>query len=287
VSLRALPLSLLGLAVGWGAGRWGAPHLLAALSASSLSRTNYRRRVVVAGLGLLLPLGLLAWAAPLAVANRLAPVRADQIGVAVSQTTLAVVIAGLAFALLGLIDDLADDGSVRGFRGHLGALAAGRLTGGGAKLLGGGLAALVVATLAVESPRWLVIPATILVASAANVANLFDLRPGRCAKVFLPLWVLGAIIAPGPGAWSAGLAGASLGVLPNELREEGMLGDSGANALGAVAGALVATGPVWLVLTAAAVLLALQLASERISFTKVIEANRWLRAVDRLGRLPD
>ena len=46
MSLRALPLSLLGLAVGWGAGRWGAPHLLAALSASSLSRTNYRKRPI-------------------------------------------------------------------------------------------------------------------------------------------------------------------------------------------------------------------------------------------------
>ena len=77
----------------------GAPHLLAALSASSLSRTNYRKRVVVAGLGLLLPLGLLTWAAPLAVANRLAPVRADLIGVAVSQQTLAVLIAGLALGL--------------------------------------------------------------------------------------------------------------------------------------------------------------------------------------------
>ena len=60
--LRTLPLVALGLLVGWAVGRWGAPHLLAALSASSLTRTNYRKRVLVAGLGLLLPLGLLTWA---------------------------------------------------------------------------------------------------------------------------------------------------------------------------------------------------------------------------------
>ena len=287
VSLRALPLSLLGLAVGWGAGRWGAPHLLAALSASSLSRTNYRKRVVVAGLGLLLPLGLLAWAAPLAVANRIAPVRADLIGVAVSQQTLAVLIAGLAFALLGLIDDLADDGSVRGFRGHLSALAAGQLTGGGAKLLGGGLAALVVATLAVESPRWLIIPATILVASAANVANLFDLRPGRCAKVFLPLWMLGAILAPGRGPGRPGWPGRRSGCSPASCAKRACWATRAPTRSAPSRAPCFATGPVWLVLAAAAVLLALQLASERISFTKVIEANRWLRAVDRLGRLPD
>src|SRR4051812_48690855 len=106
--MRALPLVAVGLLVGWVVGRFGAPNLLAALSASSLTRTNYRKRVVVAGLGLLLPLGLLAWAAPLALANRFAPIRSDQIGVAVSQTTLGVMIAGLAFGLLGLIDDLAD-----------------------------------------------------------------------------------------------------------------------------------------------------------------------------------
>ena len=66
-----------------------------------------------------------------------------------------------------------------------------------------------------------------------------------------------------------------------------MLGDSGANALGATVGALLATGPWGLVVGAAVVLLALQLASERVSFTRVIEGNRWLRRVDRIGRLPD
>jgi UDP-GlcNAc:undecaprenyl-phosphate GlcNAc-1-phosphate transferase len=285
--LRTVPLVVLGVLVGWAVGRWGAPQLLAALSASSLTRTNYRKRVVVAGLGLLLPLGLLAWVAALAVASRVAPLRAEQLGVAIDQASLGVVVAGLAFAFLGLIDDLAEDGPVRGFRGHVGALVAGRLTGGGAKLLGGGLAGVTVATLAVERPRWVIIPAAILVASAANVANLFDLRPGRCVKVFLPLWVVGAALAPGAAAWSAGLAGASVGTLPVELREEGMLGDAGANAIGASVGALLATGPWWLVVGAAVVLLALQVASERVSFTRVIDANRWLRRVDRIGRLPE
>jgi hypothetical protein len=285
--LRTVPLILVGVLVGWAVGRWGAPQLLAALSASSLTRTNYRKRVVVAGLGLLLPLGLLAWAAALAVAGRVAPLRAEQLGVAVDQASLGVVVAGLAFAFLGLVDDLAEDGPVRGFRGHVGALVAGRLTGGGAKLLGGGLAAVAVATLVVERPRWVIIPAAVLVASAANVANLFDLRPGRCVKVFLPLWVLAAALAPGAAAWSAGLAGASVGTLPVELREEGMLGDAGANAIGATVGALLATGPWWLVVAVAVVLLGLQVVSERVSFTRVIDANRFLRRVDRLGRLPE
>ncbi|HKE99897.1 MAG TPA: hypothetical protein VKG45_13295 [Actinomycetes bacterium] len=285
--MRALPFTLLGLLAGAVVAAWAAPHVLAGLAGSSLARTNYRRRVLVAGLGVLLPLGLLTWAAPLALAGRLAPIRMERLGLSVSAPALAALVAGLAFALLGLVDDLVDDGPVRGFRGHLRALGRGKLTGGGAKLLGGALTGVVVASLAVERPRWLVIPAAVLVASAANVANLFDLRPGRCSKVFLPLWVVGALIAPAAGAWSAGLAGAAAGSLPSELREEGMLGDAGANALGGVVGALLATGPAWLVVLAALALVALQAASERVSFTRVIEGNRWLRAVDRLGRLPD
>jgi UDP-N-acetylmuramyl pentapeptide phosphotransferase/UDP-N-acetylglucosamine-1-phosphate transferase len=284
--MRALPLALCGVLVGWGLGFWAAPQVLGGLARSSLARVNYRQREVVAGLGLLLPLGLLAWAAPLAVAARADPLRAGRAGL-LAPSGLAVVVAGLAFLVLGLVDDLVEDpAGSRGFRGHLRALGSGRLTGGGIKLLGGALAGLLAASLATpgDRPTWAVLLGGVVVASAANLANLLDLRPGRCAKVFLPLWVVGCLVDPGGGTWSAGLAGAALAALPFDLREEGMLGDAGANALGAVVGTLVLAGPLWLLWAAAALLLALQLAAERVSFSRVIEGNRVLRAADRLGR---
>jgi len=284
--MRALPVAACGLLVGWGIGLWAAPQVLAALAGSSLARVNYRKQTVVAGLGLLLPLGLLAWAAPLALAARLDPWRASRLDLLVP-SGLAVVVAGLAFLILGLVDDLMEDAGSRGFRGHLRALAGGRLTGGGIKLLGGVLAAVAVASLALPEGRHaLLLPVgAVAVASAANVANLLDLRPGRCAKVFLPLWGVGCLLDPPGGAWSAGLAGAALAGLPFDLREKGMLGDAGANSLGAVVGTLLLAGPVWLLLGAVVVLLALQLLSERVSFSRVIDRNRVLRAADRFGRL--
>ena len=66
-----------------------------------------------------------------------------------------------------------------------------------------------------------------------------------------------------------------------------MLGDAGANALGALLGVALAarTGPV-----GRAVLLAglagLTAASEKVSFTKVIEGTPGLRELDALGRRP-
>jgi UDP-GlcNAc:undecaprenyl-phosphate/decaprenyl-phosphate GlcNAc-1-phosphate transferase len=283
--MRALPVAVCGLLVGGGVGLWAAPHLLAGLAGSSLARVNYRQRVVVAGLGLLLPLGLLAWVAPLALAARLDPWRASRIDL-LAPSGLAVIVAGLAFLVLGLVDDLMEDAGSRGFRGHLRALAGGRLTGGGIKLLGGALAALVVASLAMPEGRHaLLLPlGAVLVASTANLANLLDLRPGRCTKVFLPLWGVGCLLDPPGGAWSAGLAGAAVAGLPYDLREQGMLGDAGANALGAVVGTLLLAGPVWLLMGAVAVLLVLQLLAERVSFSRVIDGNRVLRAADRLGR---
>jgi UDP-N-acetylmuramyl pentapeptide phosphotransferase/UDP-N-acetylglucosamine-1-phosphate transferase len=284
--MRALPVALCGVLVGWGVGVWAAPQVLAGLARSSLARVNYRQREVVAGLGLVLAVGLVVWAAPLGIAARVDPLRAARAGL-LAPSGLAVVVAGLAFVVLGLVDDLVEDPEGRrGFRGHLRALAAGRLTGGGIKLLGGALAGLLVAALATpgDRPAWAVLLGGVVVASAANTANLLDLRPGRCAKVFLPLWVAGCLLDPGGGAWSAGLAGAALAALPLDLRERGMLGDAGANALGAVVGTLVLAGPLWLLWAAAAVLVALQLAAERVSFTRVIEGNRVLRAADRLGR---
>lgn len=281
--------ALAGLLVGFALGSWAAPQLLAALARTNLSRINYRRRTVVAGLGLVLPVGLLAWAGLLALAGELAPGWASRAGIAMNGPAVAAVMAGLAFALLGLVDDLVQDEGSHGFRGHLTALAGGRLTGGAVKLLGGMLAALVVASLAVGPgrPWYLVLVGAVVIASSANVANLLDLRPGRCAKVFLPLWVIGCVLEPTGGAWSAGLAGATAAALPLDLGERGMLGDAGANAIGAVVGALLVTGPTWLLWTLAVLLLLLQAVSERISFSRVIDGNRWLRAADRFGRDTD
>jgi len=283
-----LVAALVGLLVGSAVGRWSAPQLLEALAATNLSRVNYRQRTVVAGLGIALAIGLLVWAGPLALVGELGsgsgwPARS---GIAMSGAAVAAVLAGLGFTLLGLLDDLIQDQGHRGFRGHVQALARGRLTGGAVKLLGGALVALVVAPLAVglERPWYLMLVGAVVIASSANFANLLDLRPGRCTKVFLPLWLIGCLLDPTAGAWSAGLAGAAAGTFPLDLEERGMLGDAGANALGAVVGVLLVTGPAWLLWALAVVLLGLQAASERVSFSRVIDRNRWLRAVDRLGR---
>src|SRR3546814_9446024 len=57
-----------------------------------------------------------------AVAARVDPLRAGRAGL-LAPSGLAVVVAGLAFVVLGLVDDLVEDpGGSRGFRGHLRAL---------------------------------------------------------------------------------------------------------------------------------------------------------------------
>ena len=66
-----------------------------------------------------------------------------------------------------------------------------------------------------------------------------------------------------------------------------MLGDCGANALGALLGLQLAATNSRAVRTAVlGAVTALTLASERVSFTAVIEATPGLRELDRLGRRP-
>jgi hypothetical protein len=64
-----------------------------------------------------------------------------------------------------------------------------------------------------------------------------------------------------------------------------MLGDCGANAVGALLGLRLAAVPGRPARAGAlAVVAGLTLASERVSFTRVIEATPVLRELDRLGR---
>ena len=77
---------------------------------------------------------------------------------------------------------------------------------------------------------------------------------------------------------------AALALLPEDLGERAMLGDAGANALGAMLGASAAglSRPARIALLAG--IAGLTAASEKVSFTKVIERTPALRWLDMLGR---
>lgn len=211
---------------------------------------------------------------------------------------LLILLVALGFGFLGLVDDLAGGGggvpaagggAERGFRGHLGALAQGRVTTGALKLFGGAVVALVaVAPFVGESTGRLLADAA-LVALCANLGNLLDRAPGRAIKAGLGAFAV-LLVAVRRSEDLSGVAvviGASLGLFLDDLHERLMLGDAGANVIGAVLGlGVVATcGAVARDVTLVAVA-GLNVAGELVSFSRVIEAVAPLRALDRAGRRP-
>jgi UDP-N-acetylmuramyl pentapeptide phosphotransferase/UDP-N-acetylglucosamine-1-phosphate transferase len=258
------------------------------LAHPGLARTNVRGRPVPTAGGVLFPLALLPlWAFALVDLARGWDLWSRELGFAATGALGPVVV----FALLGLVDDLLAVGDDRGFRGHLRALARGRLTTGAIKLLGGGVAAVGFAVTAGSAgrPLWELGVDGAIVALGANLANLLDRAPGRVTKV--SVLALVALVAAGSADDRAVLGGAALvvglavGLLVPELRERVMLGDTGANPLGAALGlAAVTTLDTAARLVVLAVLVALNAASERVSFSAVIERTPPLRWLDRLGR---
>lgn len=192
----------------------------------------------------------------------------------------------LGFYGLGLLDDLSASTSAGGFRGHIGSLLRGRVTTGAIKAVGGICLAFVVAGLWELSLVSAIVDA-LIIALSANLLNLLDLRPGRALKVFILAWVPLAVTSwtePFLAA-SAPIAAAAAAWMPADLRERGMLGDSGSNVLGAVIGAGIALQTqTQLKLGVLGVLVVLTLASERWSFTKIITGFPPLRWIDGIGR---
>lgn len=194
------------------------------------------------------------------------------------------VVAATAAGAAGLYDDLAGSSANKGLRGHLSALANGEVTSGAVKIGVLGAAGLAASAMVSDNTIDAVIGGA-AVAGHANLLNLFDLRPGRAIKVSL-LHSPGVLAGPAAPAAAAAL-GAAAAVLPGDLAERTMLGDAGANTLGAVLGlALVAREGRLARLGHLAVVSALTLASEKVSFTKVIANTPVLRELDELGRDP-
>jgi hypothetical protein len=255
-----------------------------AFGAPVFRRENYRGHALPTAVGVLV--ALVALAVDAVVTAVVAD--ADLDGAAVAGLRLATV-TSLGFALLGLLDDLGGVGESGGFRGHLRALARGRLTTGAAKLFGGAAVGVIVVSYREPGSLGRVLADGALVALAANLGNLLDRAPGRTLKVTLVLFaVLVAAVGAEPSlAGVALVAGAGAGLLTADLSERMMLGDAGANVLGAALGLGVVIGCSPGVRTAVLVVVALlNLASERVSFSRVIAAVPPLRAADRFGRQP-
>lgn len=245
----------------------------------ALLKQNYAGRQVVTGAGVLAVFGFLIAAAILSLVNKN---RAAWLYDSV------LLIGG--FAVVGLLDDVIGTHGSRGFRGHLSALRSGQLTSGLLKLVLG-VAIATVATLTDDSVVTHLLR-VVVIAGAANVFNLLDLAPGRATKSAAVLLVPALVIERATEYMLIGpimFFGAVVALLPFEMREEVMLGDAGANALGA------AVGAAWVIALAdnqaglagaALVAVAINVAGELVSFSKVIDRVALLRAADRLGRRP-
>ncbi len=209
--------------------------------------------------------------------------QANEIGLRGSQT--GEVIGAIIVFLAGVMDD-GYGGSVRGLRGHLRALLNGHLTTGGLKLAAAVLAAAITVAWTPRDHLWANLLAIIAIAGCTNIWNGLDVTPGRALKGFLVVAVV--LLVVDLKAFLLVCTGAATVLLIPDLRERGMLGDSGANLLGFLAGAeIVRRLPeVWLV-PAVLIVIGLNVLAETVTFSRTIEAVPPLRWFDRLGRPPD
>ena len=237
------------------------------------TRTNFKGEEISLAAGPALSLGL-------ATASIFSPAASS---VRVAAGSMAVIAGGF-----GLYDDIAEDKEAvsKGFRGHLKALASGKLTTGAVKILGIGSAAAISSAL-INFPQKNrgfqdFLTDTILIAASANLLNLLDLRPGRALKAATILLIPAVVIKPYSALPLLPVLASSA---PEDLNAEQMFGDCGANALGGVVGVqLAASLPKTLRVAATGAVVALNLASEKVSFSKVIANNSVLAKIDGWGR---
>lgn len=191
----------------------------------------------------------------------------------------------IAMCLVGILDDIIGNRDVSGLKGHFKSLFKGNLTTGGFKALFGGFVGLII-SVAISKNIIDIVVNTLIIALSTNLMNLLDLRPGRAIKVYLLLAIVIFLTIIG---YPKGLI---LLILPSvivyfshDLKAKAMMGDTGSNVLGISIGMLVAIGyglgvrVGWLLF-----LIFIHILTEKYSLTKIIEQNKFLNFIDKLGR---
>jgi UDP-GlcNAc:undecaprenyl-phosphate GlcNAc-1-phosphate transferase len=280
-------LDWIGLPLSIALGLFIVPAGIRGLRDAGLVRQNYRGLDLAFPLGAVLMTVALVALAPLAFLDDRADVNLLDADLRRWITYL------LGVAFLGFLDDAlgqgASAGTPRGWRGHARALRDGSLSTGAIKAVGAlALAAYVVSGRGLQAFDYLADVALLILTT--NLFNLLDLRPGRAEKGLI---LLGAGLCL--GAWTTEplrllgiFAGPVLVGMWFTLRERTMLGDTGSNLIGAIAG-------VWLLTTlggdgrliALGIVAALTLYGELRSISKAIESIPPLRSLDSLGRVDE
>lgn len=187
----------------------------------------------------------------------------------------ALLVVAMFFAFLGLVDDLLGDQRPKGFSGHGKAFLEGQLTTGMLKAVLGGIMALAIAD-------WSVLDG-LFIALTANLFNLFDVQPARTIKVFLVVTPLLMIATGVPFPINIWLA-CALAYLPVDAGERAVMGDVGANTLGAICGVqatLLSPLIKWILL---GVVVGLTVIAQIYSLSAIIERSRFFRWLDGLFR---
>ena len=185
----------------------------------------------------------------------------------------------------GILDDIIGNRDVSGLKGHFKSLFKGKLTTGGFKALFGGFIGIVI-SIAISKNIYDIVINTLIIALSTNLMNLLDLRPGRAIKGYL---VISLVLLFTLGEYTRNLL---LLILPNvvayfnqDLKAKAMMGDTGSNVLGISIGILFVMGYslkvrlIWL-----AFLIFIHILTEKYSLTKIIENNKFLNFIDKLGR---
>lgn len=266
------------LAVGFAAASFFAaravlPRALAVIADAGFVQRNYRGDLVPSSAGAIVALiyvsVLLGW-------HVLAPDRL--------LTSLGLLVA--AMALLGFVDDVWGDKRTQGLLGHLQLLLTGGLSTGGVKAVCGIIVSFAAARSVVDD-WYTVIVGAFVIALSANAVNLLDLRPGRAVKGSVVATGLLFVFSATAPVWMyvMPLVAVLVAYVPHDLQARAMMGDAGANPVGAAIGlaATVALSPAALALTAAALVL-LHVVAERASISRIIEEIPALKYLDELGR---
>ena len=161
----------------------------------------------------------------------------------------------------------------------------GNLTTGGFKALFGGFVGLII-SVAISKNLTDIVINTLIIALSTNLMNLLDLRPGRAIKVYLVISITLFLTLVGyPKALLLILLPSVCVYFIDDLKARAMMGDTGSNVLGISIGILISMGydmPIrisWLVF-----LIFIHILTEKYSLTKIIENNKVLNFIDKLGR---